>query len=249
MPRDKSRFIFITEREANESEKHPRLIRWFRSIGLISILFGGLGLMKTFYATSVIAIYAGICLLALDVFYEDLHLLMKCLSVIALLVLATLFTKAVVLHKSPMQYEYRIDQSQLELEIENDSQEDDYDDVDLVVTPTSIGSGRFVGQVKFDNGDQSCAFVRTPGIVLNGHTSIFYSPDGKTLEDWPDAFRIRCAKLPKQFSVWINVRFVQATSGQSGMPVAAAPDGVPSVRGTFTGRYRTVDVDQRFAPF
>jgi len=121
-----AKVVLVPDSSAKSSPK-TTLLAWLRSGGISSILLGGFGLMRTFYLPSVVAIYLGFLLLSLDALCEKLHILFKAAIIVSLASLAVLFTKDVVVHKSPMQYEYRvIGGDELEMSIRNDSLEDDY---------------------------------------------------------------------------------------------------------------------------
>jgi hypothetical protein len=225
-------------------------LAWIRGGGISAILLGGFGLMKTFYLPSVIAIYVGLSLLSIDALYEKLQVFLKACIIICLLGIGALFTRAVVLHKSPMQYEYRvIGSDELEMSIRNDSLEDDYTDLDVLVSPSQKESLRYVRDVQIVSGDHSCDLVKFPNEIPNGHMSLVYSPDGKSLVSWSDSFRIRCDKVPHSSTIWLHVKIVTAASSREGMPIPANPIGVPYVSGTFTAKFRTEKVNTKFTVY
>jgi hypothetical protein len=144
-----------------------------------------------------------------------------------------------------MQYEYRVNNGKLDLEIRNDSHDDDYSDLDLVISPTQSGSNIFVGDVQFVNSYPTCALIHNPGEVPNGRTSLVYSHDG-ALEDWSDVFRIRCGTLPRDFSIMLRVQLVASSGVHVPPSPITPPPQVPTVRGEFTGRFHTVEVNKNF---
>src|SRR5229473_120560 len=52
-----------------KAKLHPALV-WCRSIGLISVLAGGLGMMQQFFWFSVASVYVGLLLLGVDLYFE-----------------------------------------------------------------------------------------------------------------------------------------------------------------------------------
>jgi hypothetical protein len=223
---------------------------WFGRIGGPAILLGGVGFMKIFYIPSVIAVYLGLGVLTGDALCEKMPRFAKAFCVFAALALGYSFTKAVVLHKDPMQYGYRvIGSDELEMSIRNDSLEDDYTDLDLLVSPSQKESLRYVGDVQIVSGDHSCDLVKFPNEIPNGHMSLVYSPDGKGLVSWSDSFRIRCDKVPHSSTIWLHVKIVTAAPSRQGMPIAANPVGVPYVLGTFTAKFRAEKVNTQFTVY
>lgn len=230
-----------------KSESKTNLLAWLRSCGFGAVLLGGLGLMKTFYLPSVIGIYVGLSLFCLDALFEKLQTVWKVTILATLIFLGITFTYAVVLHKSPMQYGYRfVDNDEVEMSIRNDSLEDDYTNFDMLVSPSQKESLRYVGSAQIVSGDHSCALVNFPNEIPNGHMSLVYSPDGKSLLTWSDSFRVRCDKIPHNSTIWIHAKIVTADPSKREMPFPAHPIGIPYGVGAFTAKFRTEKVNTKF---
>jgi hypothetical protein len=226
----------------NLHDSIPSVLGWFRTAGLVSILLGSAGLIKTFYLPSVLAIYSGLALLAIDCLFEKLRSLFKFAIIGMLLSLAAVFTQSVTLRKNPMQYQYSVYKNGLDLVLRNDSMTDDYDDVDIVFTISKPASNVFVGETKFLSEYPSCYFAREVGTIPNGHVSIIsQSPEG-VISDYPDTVRLRCGKVPKETSVRMRVMTVNQTPDLKGI-VSVTPRDIPSAKGQFSGAFRVIRVD------
>lgn len=230
---------------AEEPPAHSNPVEWLRGVGAATLVLGlAGGWMKMFYLLSVAAIYLGLCLLVIDALYEKLALPIKTIFVSAIFAIAALFTFVVVMHKNPMQYEYKIYANGIELDIRNESTVDDYNDLDMVIAPSQLRSGVFVDKPRFLESYPACSIVTDVGTIRNGHASIITSPDGVSVVDYPDIVRIRCAQFPKESSIRVLVNTVtQSPDGKN--IVNISPKGVPSIQGQFVGKFRTIDVNTK----
>ncbi len=90
--------------------------------------------MQSFFWLSVVFFYAGVVVLAIDLWLERLPLGWKFMGWAVILSIAIAFLVAVVLRKNPLQIDYSIsDTHEIDVVIHNGSDSDDYRDVDLTL--------------------------------------------------------------------------------------------------------------------
>lgn len=206
-------------------------------------------LPAAFYACAI-AFYAGLAVVMLDlILLEEWRAGVKAIVAAALVFAAFEYTNKIIRHDDPMSFGYLIEHGQLDVKINNESRDDDYKDIDLTIFPDDR-STVYVGSAEPIDTVSGCSLISNlPDEIGPGEHVIFaYSPAPEPhLVPFSDRLRIHCDSLPRMSHISYLIRLV--TGPIIGTTFAVRPlsaSGDPSVRGTFTGKFRVFDVHSNF---
>lgn len=228
------------------SAKVPIALRWCRNVGISSICIGALGFVQAFFWPSVIAIYAGVILLLIDLWFEDFRpsSWKKIPIAVVILILCELFTQCVVLRKDPVVVGWIFRNDRLEVYINNASN-DDYSDMDLKIKPDFPGD--FVRDARQETSMPNVSFVDSVPVVLEEkgekmleilHTHIpgeKYSPETA----YTNFLRFRCDKLPKDTTLKFSMALIKPAKSTA-VQVNSVSEVL--VTGNYKGKFRTYEI-------
>jgi hypothetical protein len=221
-------------------------LKWLRGVGMASILFGGFGVMQTFFWPSVIAIYAGFLLLLIDLYLEDFYprAWTKIPLAAGMLVLAILFTKVVVLRGETVIAVYRVVNGRLDVIVQNVTG-DDYQDMDFKIRPdfpvdfvsdpkqiTTLSTVSFVDPMPF-------ASTMT-GESIETHIDTEHPDDPQ--RPMTNFLRIRCDKLPAKSSIEVSMSLTQSR-GKEDIPVQSVSK--VELDGHYSGKFRSYELAEK----
>lgn len=236
-----ARGVFNIASEKLAQKEKATFRSWVKASGLASILLGGLGLMPTFFVPSVIAIYSGLLVLAVDIFFENIRTILRVAVVLFLVGIAIAFTKTVVLRRDPIDIYYMKNlggSDSIDIMIKNNTV-DDFKVVDLHVDlPQEVF---VVGYRKITDlatcslfpADQASAHLGERAVITQ---ELRADGTSKVTAMVGNYQRVRCEVLPHQsmFEMRLNLR--------EGEKLNAPPDLSKisvSVDGEYDGKFRT----------
>lgn len=222
---------------------------WLRGVGAAGILLGTVGLMHTFFWPSVCAFYAGLGVLALDLFAERIGPYLKGLVVTSLIITASLFTREVVLHNTPFDLSYTVNGTNLDLIVSNNSPADDYRDIDLTIIPVPGGHNQIpsavIGSFRELTAGTPCSVISSPYQLTEYPTFVMATPHGYAI--YQSAERLRCELLPHRDMLEFEVQLVRRVliAGQNAV-VPVTPTADPEFKISFTGKFRDISAAGQF---
>jgi hypothetical protein len=208
---------------------------YLRGTGISAILLGGLGLLQPFYLPSVIAIYSGILLLAVDVTLEKISPLFKSVAIVILVLFGAALTHFVVLWKDPLSILYNPGKDgTIYLNVLN-STDDDFRSVDLHF---SMPLGDFVIKTWPLSQQSSCSLLILPSAdALLGDESLTITGSSGEFEARYGSYeRLRCEVLPHRSNMPFAI-LVEQRQGEQLVPLEA-PISAITVRGDYQGKFR-----------
>lgn len=238
MPDDLDRVTPPQRSPKKPKYKPPAWIVYSRTIGLASLLVGGVAVTPAYFWWGVGCIYAGITLLAIDAYYEPWirkwKILFKAILGAIGIAIYTVFTLTVVWVNAPLNVspliqssEYRTGSvisgipwssrfSQLHMILENPTSMD-YEDVDVLLRPDEAIAG--IGQ----NGNiPNVSFIMNTSLTMQAEIRDFSSGARQGVQlttlAFDGGYRVRCDKLPRNSQLDIVIA-IGRPSGQKGFAI------------------------------
>ena len=211
---------------------------------MISICFGAFGLLKDFFWSSVIAIYAGFAMLVWDIWLERFSkfdfLRFVILGIIGVLLIV--FSVGIVFHTDPIEFHPVIYQTERNVRVTiYNGTDEDYSAFDMTVQ--TLPAGSYIESVKEDTGLPEVQVIDDQGLnmprVLSSRSKgekafhLAQTRGGKWYEDFR---RIRCVTIPRNSAVQFEIRIREG-------------DPLPSklnIEATYQGKYRQISFDSDF---
>ena len=215
------------------------LIRVAAGPGLV---LAGFGVIPAFFWWGVFLVYLGILVCLAEAIWDPWLLKGPETSQVSIIGLvfasASLFTIAVVLRANPLYVGYRITDTKLvELHIRNDSEQDDYQDMDL--TMCMDAKNAFFDKVRNLNDFPYLTVVGPEWKLSHEEEALFYS-DGTSWRMISQTLRVRCSILPKHSSIDALLSIVRG-SGPSAIVPSMDWQNLTAT-GTFKGKFRNVTI-------
>jgi hypothetical protein len=166
----------------------------------------------------------------------------KIVIVLAILTLSAVFTKTIVLRTAPLNASYRVFGDEMEVYISNESENDDYETVDLKVKPDFPDD--FVSLPEQLTHIPGVSFADAMPSIMNGKgESILATIDtsGNETGAINNFLRFRCDRLPARTFLRFRMKLVRPVKNTT-EPIT---DGVRtvSVEGKFKGRFHIFEIN------
>jgi hypothetical protein len=228
------------------------LLRWFRSIGIFSVVLGAVGIIQLWFWPSVCAFYLGLLFLSCDLYLENFNRYVKSCIATVIFGLAGAFSIFVVMRKAPLFSDFMIRGDQVSFVLRNDSpQDDDYRSVDITIWPDGDNGLLYISASRQTNGYEAQIVASAPDHI-NGRRQncppegAFIYSTGTGYVMLPNTLRIRSEVLPKGAYIEITALITQGASGGRLLfplkPVTKLQKVL--LDGTFYGRFRQFHIHQ-----
>lgn len=213
--------------------------------------------MQTFFWPSVFALYVGTLLLALDLIFLEKFasaVWAKFVILLSMLVLTVMFTWSVVLRTAPISVFYRNRGDVLDVYISNDSEEDDYQALDIKMVPNPDKALSAPEKIALISSPEQITHVpgvsfvdALPSKVKHGE-ALAYSFDNEDQElptktAVESVLRFRCDELPAGTVIRFRMKIVHNV-GREIIPLNQGINDL-MIEGKMKGRFRVFHVKEK----